>query len=265
MNELEVIILAAGKGKRMNPNTNEPVGTRINSDLPKPLYTVGGETSLQRILKNVAWIVNDPIIVVGHNKEKIMEKIGPGFTYVIQEEQRGTGHAVQAVKDALKDRIFAKDAIVLLADHPFVSEQTMQNLWNAHKEKNAIITVTSLIVPDFLGDHELFSHYGKIRRDKNNRIQEIVEEKDANEEEKKIKEVNISFYCFDTKWLWENIGALKNENKAGEFYLTDMVQIAASQNIPIHSYALPLPNIKEGIGFNTWEQLELSRRLEDAT
>ena len=262
MNELEVIILAAGKGKRMNQHAHKTAGMEVDSDLPKPLFTVGGKTSLQRMLKNITWATNDPIIVVGYNKEKIMEKLGPGFTYVVQGEQQGTGHAVQTVKNTLKDRLFAEDTIVLLADHPFVSEQTLRNLWSTHKEKSAVLTITTLVVPDFGGDHELFSHYGRIRRDENNHIYGIVEEKDASEEEKKIKEVNISFYCFNTKWLWQNIGALKNENKAKEFYLTDMVQIAASKKIPIHSYALP--DIREGIGFNTQEQLELSRRLESA-
>ena len=249
MKKLEVIILAAGKGNRMN------------SDLPKPLSAVGGEPSLQRILENVSWCTDDPIIVVGHHNERIMETLGTGFTYVIQEKLLGTGDAVRSVKDALKDRVFAENTMVLVGDQPFVSEQTLRNLWDVHKEKNAVLTMGTLAVPDFSGDYELFFRYGRIRRDENNRIRGIVEEKDASEEEKNIREMNISYYCFQTKWLWENIGALKNENKSGEFYLTDMVDIAASQNIPIHSYAVP--DIKEGMGFNTQEQLEFLQKLAD--
>jgi bifunctional UDP-N-acetylglucosamine pyrophosphorylase/glucosamine-1-phosphate N-acetyltransferase len=249
MNALEIVILAAGKGNRMN------------SDTPKPLSPVGGEISLRRILKNVAWGTNDPIIVVSRNNEKIVEALGPGFTYVIQEKQRGTGDAVHAVKKTLNNRVFAENTMVLLADQPFISEQTLQNLWSVHKEKNAVLTIGTVTVPDFSGDHELFFRYGRILRDENNRVQGIVEEKDASEEEKKIKEVNISYYCFKTEWLWENIGMLKNENKSGEFYITDMVHIAASQNIPIHSYAVP--DLKEGMGFNTQEQLELLQKLAD--
>ena len=116
-----------------------------------------------------------------------------------------------------------------------------------------------MISPDFTGSNELFSHYGRILRNENGLIRGIIEEKDASEEEKKIREVNISYYCFKTKWLWDNIDSLKNENKSGEFYLTDMVQIAASQNIPIYSYIVP--DIKEGMGFNTQEQLEILQKL----
>lgn len=249
MNALDVIILAAGKG------------TRMKSDTPKPLHQVGGEISLRRILKNVAWGTDDPIIVIGHNNEKITEQLGSGFTYVIQETQRGTGDAVRSVRDTLKNRTFAENIMVLPADQPFASERTLRNLWNVHKENDATLTIGTVIVPDFSGDRELFSHYGRIRRDEDSRIQGIVEEKDASEEEKKIREVNISYYCFKTKWLWENIGALTNENKSGEFYITDMVQIAASQNIPIYSYTVP--DLKEGMGFNTREQLELLQKIAD--
>lgn len=249
MNALDVIILAAGKG------------TRMKSETPKPLHQVGGEVSLQRILKNVAWGTDDPIVVIGHKNEEIKEKLGPGFTYVVQEKQQGTGDAVRAVRDTLTNRAFAENIMVLPADQPFASEQTLRNLWDVHKENNATLTIGTIIVPDFSGNHELFSHYGRIRRDENNRVVGIVEEKDASAEEKNIKEVNISYYCFRTKWLWENIDTLKNENKSGEFYITDMVQIAALKNMPIYSYAVP--DLKEGMGFNTREQLELLQKIAD--
>lgn len=247
MRSLDVIILAAGKGNRMN------------SDLPKPLHAVKGKTSLRRLLESVAWIGREPIIVVGHQREKIMEALGFGRTYVVQEKQQGTGHALRAAKDALKDWPLAENIMVLPGDHPLISEKTLRNLWNVHEENNAVLTMGTVTAPDFIGDHELFSHYGRVLRDERGRVRGVIEEKDASEEEKRIKEVNITNYCFKTGWLWENIDALTSNNKSHEFYLTDMVQIAASQGIPIYSYALP--DITEGMGFNTPEQLETLRRL----
>ncbi len=247
MNELDIVILAAGKGNRMN------------SDIPKFLYKVGGETSLQRILKNVAWGTKDPIVVISRDNEKIIKETWPGVTYAIQEKQLGTGDAVRSVKEGLKDRSFAENIMVLPVDHPLMSEKMLQNFWNVHKSNNAVITIVTVVTPDFLGDHEPFSRDGRILRDKDNNIQGIVEYKDASDEERNIKEVNTAICCFKTKWLWDNINALKNENKSGEFYLTDMVQIAASQNIPIYSYIAP--DFKEGTGFNTQEQLEILQKF----
>jgi bifunctional N-acetylglucosamine-1-phosphate-uridyltransferase/glucosamine-1-phosphate-acetyltransferase GlmU-like protein len=249
MKDLEVILLAAGKGNRMN------------SDLPKPLYKVGNQTSIEKIVKNILAFTDDPIVVIGNDSKKIIDTLGKKFTYVIQEKQQGTGDAVRAVKKSLKNREFAKDTIVLLADMPFISQDTLKNIHNIHKQNNSILTLGTITVPSFSGDYELFFHYGRIIRDENNAIKEIIEEKDASENEKNIKETNVSYYCFNTNWLFENIDLLENNNKSGEFYLTDMVKIAKNQNISIYSYNIP--NIKEGMGFNTQEQLKLIQKLAE--
>lgn len=247
--DLDVIILAAGKGNRMN------------SDLPKPLYKIGNQTSIEKIIKNISAFTENPIIVIGHDSQKIVDTLGNKFIYVIQEKQQGTGDAVSAVKKSLKNRKFAKNTIVLLADMPFISQQTLENILKIHKQNNSIITIATITVPNFMENNELFSHYGRIIRDENNLIKEIIEEKDANENEKNIKETNVSYYCFNTDWLFKNIDLLENNNKSGEFYLTDMVKIAKNQNIPIYSYNIP--DIKEGMGFNTQEQLLLIQKLAE--
>lgn len=249
MEDLDIIILAAGKGNRMN------------SDLPKPLYKIGNQTSIEKIIKNISVFTENPIIVIGNDSQKIIDTLGEKFLYVIQERQQGTGDAVRAVKNSLKNRKFAKNTIVLLADMPFISQQTLKNILEIHKQNNSILTLGTINVPDFSGDYELFSHYGRIIRDENNLIKGIIEEKDADENEKKIKETNVSYYCFNTDWLFENIDLLENNNKSGEFYITDMVKIAKNQNIPIYSYNIP--DVKEGMGFNTQEQLSLVQKLAE--
>lgn len=135
---------------------------------------------------------------------------------------------------------------------------TIRKLERSRAASDAAITLGTITVPDFRGDNALFWHYGRIKRNAYGNIVAIVELRDATEEERAIREVNITNYCFKTKWLWDNIGAITDKNSAQEFYLTDMVNIAALQGVPICSY--PIQDIREGIGFNTVEQAEFVER-----
>jgi bifunctional UDP-N-acetylglucosamine pyrophosphorylase/glucosamine-1-phosphate N-acetyltransferase len=245
--ELDVIILAGGKGSRMN------------ADIPKPLRTVGGRPTLERILASILLICERPIIVVGDRASEIMDIGGKNCRYITQTEQRGTGHAVACVKKSMAEDLLGENLIVLPGDHPLIDAQTIAGLSQSHLESHAVLTLSTLVVPDFRKDNQLFSNYGRIRRNSNGSVTSIVEVKDATKEEREITEVNVSYYCFRTAWLWENIDKLTNRNAAGEFYLTDLVGIAIAENARTNVYTLKDP--KQGMGFNTPEQLEIIRNL----
>jgi bifunctional UDP-N-acetylglucosamine pyrophosphorylase/glucosamine-1-phosphate N-acetyltransferase len=247
MNDLDIIIMAGGKGMRMN------------SPLAKSLHGVGGVPTIVRIFENAARIAERPIVVIGDRGEDIVRVLGKRPRYVRQQEQRGTGHAVLAAKEGLGSYAWKKHVVVMPGDHPLIRAETLGEIVGAHRAADSPISITTLMTTDFDGENRSFMHYGRVRRNRDGRIESIVELKDATEQEKEIKEVNVGYYCFETKWLWENIGKLTANNAAHELYLTDMVGIASSQKIPIGSYVIK--NKAEALGFNTQEQLEIIRKL----
>jgi bifunctional UDP-N-acetylglucosamine pyrophosphorylase/glucosamine-1-phosphate N-acetyltransferase len=238
---LEVIILAGGKGKRMK------------SDFPKPLHVVGGIPTINRIVASVIPLSKKPVIVIGDHSKEIIEATGNKYHYVPQHEQRGTGHAVLTVRETLKDFHFGANVMVIPGDHPLVTTKTLQGIFQTHRKNNAVVTIGTITVPNFDGDYECFSHYGRIKRDARDVVQAIVEVKDATPEEKLIREVNASYYCFKTEWLWNNINKLNDKNAAQELYLTDMVHVAVQQHIPV--FPSPIADFHEAMGFNTPEEL----------
>jgi bifunctional UDP-N-acetylglucosamine pyrophosphorylase/glucosamine-1-phosphate N-acetyltransferase len=244
---LEIIILAAGKGKRMK------------SDLPKPLHTVGDVPTIKRIVASVLPLSKKPIVIIGEHSKAIVDATGNQYHYVLQHEQRGTGHAVREVRDALKEYRFGADVMVVPGDHPLVTTRTLQDIYYIHQKNKAMVTIGTLKVPNFEGDYECFSHYGRIKRDEHGAIKAVVEVKDATPEEKEIQEVNVSYYCFNTEWLWGNIHNLNDANAARELYLTDMISVAVEQDISVHSS--PINDFREAMGFNTPEELARIERL----
>jgi len=246
-NNRQLIILAAGRGTRMN-----------GGDLPKVLVHLAGRPMIDCVLESIARLnlPEKPIIVIGFQKEKVQEIVGDRAEYVVQEEQLGTGHAVSLAKDKLSK--FEGNITILYGDHPLVTSETVKKLFNSKESCDTVLTMGVITVPDFSGINEIFYHYGRIIRDLSGQIIAIRELKDCSEQEKEIKEVNPGYYCFNSEWLWQNIDKLKNNNNQKEYYLTDLISLAFSQKEKINS--LDLDPI-ECLGVNTKEQLQIVEEI----
>ncbi len=245
--DVQIIILAAGKG------------TRMESDEPKALAMLKGKPFLKHILETLSALNLElkPIIVVGHKKERVIEVLGDGHSYAEQKEQLGTGHAVSSAKSSLHPN--HKTILVLSTDQPLVSKETIENIIKNHNEKKATITLATVVLPDFEEWRSGLRHFGRIIRNENGVVEKIVEFKDANEEQKEIKEVNPALYAFDADWLWQNIDNIKNENNQKEYYLTDLIKMAFEQNKKVE--AIPVTNILEGLQPNSKQELEVLESL----
>ena len=175
MENVQIVILAAGKGKRME------------SELPKVLAPLRGSTMIKHIIDEVLEFTNTkPIVIVGHKKELVIEHLGETCVYAVQDEQLGTGHAVSCAKEKVEN---AKHILVMSGDQPFIKKETLANLIKTHLEKNATITLGTTTLENFNNEYQAFNFFGRIKRDENDKIIGIKEYKDANEEEKNIKEV----------------------------------------------------------------------------
>jgi bifunctional UDP-N-acetylglucosamine pyrophosphorylase/glucosamine-1-phosphate N-acetyltransferase len=243
---IHVVILAAGKG------------TRMKSEIPKVLHPVKGMPILHRLLTSVTQIDPRPTLIVGHKAEQVIEATGNKYHYVDQKEQLGTGHAVRVACESLQDKGITT-LVVLPGDHPLVSIETINNLIENHSKSDAAVSLGTAKIEE--GDPRLmiFNNYGRIIRNAEGNVDSIVEFKDATEEQRAVKEFNLSYYCFDFAWLCKNISTLKNTNASGEYYLTDMVHVAIEQGRHVDSYVIT--NVIECMGINSPEQLKM---VEDA-
>ena len=246
-NKIKIIILAAGKG------------TRMKSDLPKVLETVKGKIMIKYLLESIekSGISDKPVIVVGFGKEKVIEALGKNYDYVVQEEQLGTGHAVAITQKRLENN--TKHVMVLYGDHPFINSETIKKLRDIHLASSKKITMATFIVPDFDDWRAVFyKNFSRIIRDKNGNITKDVQFKDANDEEKKTKELNPCYFCFEANWLWKNLKMLNTNNAQKEYYLTDLVKIAMKEKNQIQSINI---DPREALGVNSKEELETLERL----
>lgn len=247
MSKFAVVILAAGKGKRMG------------ADLPKVLHLFQGRPFIAHLVDEVkkSGICERPTVVVCDEHDLVQKALGDGCDYVIQEEQLGTAHAVQCAVNSLKGR--AENILVLYGDHPLLKAETLRALRDLHeKENHHSLSLMTTVVPDFDGWREAFQGFGRIVRGAGGEIEKIVEFKDATEEEKKILEVNPMYCCFKADWLWENLKKIDNNNAQGEYYLTDLVQKAVDQGEKIA--ILQIANV-ECLGINRPEELEMVQKM----
>ncbi len=240
----QVIIMAGGKGTRMNM-----------TDIPKTMIPVSGKPIVEYIVEASEKAVPEtkPVIIVGFHGEKIKEHLDGRVICVVQEQQLGTGHAVSCASPLLHEQSDISHIVVLAGDQPLISAETIRTILAHHEERGETITLGTVVVPDFVGIHEHLLHYGRIVRNKDGIVERIVEYKDATEEERAIREVNTSVYCFEASWLWEHVDQLGSDNASKEFYITDLIAMAMEEGKNI--CAIPLPDPLEGLNVNTPEQL----------
>lgn len=241
---IQPIILAAGKG------------TRMKSDLPKVLHELGDKIFLRHVVDAVfaAEKLSDPLIVVGEYENQIKEAIGDSHSYIRQDVQRGTAHAVKICEPHLKGK--ANSIIVLYGDHPLITSKSLDKIAKHHLENKPAITFFTTIVPSFEGWYSAFSSFGRIER--NSDSIKIIEKKDATPDQLQITELNPGIYCFNTEWLWSSLPQIQSNNAAGEYYLTDLIGLAVSHKKPIETMYLPP---EEALGINTPEELKIAEGL----
>ena len=222
------IILAAGKG------------TRMKSDLYKVLHPVCGKAMVQHVVDQLnACNIDKMIAVVGHGAEKVQEQLGSDVSYVLQEKQLGTGHAVLQAENLLRNQVGT--TVVVCGDTPLLTKETMQALIEEHESKKAKVTVLTADATDPTG-------YGRIIRSKEGTVEKIVEHKDATNGERLISEINTGTYCFDNEALFEALKNVNNDNVQGEYYLPDVIEILKEQGEVIAAYQTP--DFHETIGVN---------------
>tara|TARA_B100000214_G_scaffold97439_1_gene67781 strand:- start:592 stop:1317 length:726 start_codon:yes stop_codon:yes gene_type:complete len=234
--ELRVIILAAGKG------------TRMNSDLPKVLHKLNGKALLDFVLDE-SELLNpiETILVVGFKKEQVISHTENriNLKYATQIEQLGTGHAVLQTEELLKNN--KGHIIILYGDVPNIKASTLRPIINEHIINNRDLTLITAEIDDPSG-------YGRIIRDKNGNLLKIVEEKDCDDDERKIKEWNPGIYIFKIPEVFEVLNNIRTNNASKEYYLTDAIGLAQQSNMQVN--AIKIANSNEVIGINTADQLE---------
>jgi len=232
------IILAAGQG------------TRMHSKLPKVLHHVAGKPMLWYAMQAVRALVDlPPAIVVGYQAEAVQSAINEDALFVLQEQQLGTGHAVKCARSALEGR--ADTLLVTFADMPLLRSESLARLVRMHQESGSPVTMTS-----FIGDEA--RGFGRVVRDAAGKVTAIVEQAVATPEQLKIREYNVSAYCFDADWLWGALDQVPVSPK-GEYYLTDVVGMAVEQGYPVESMILEDPS--EGVGLNNRVHLATVEKL----
>ena len=235
---LKSIIMAAGKGSRMM------------SELPKVIHLAHSKSMVVRIIDALnALDVEENILILGHKREKVLEVLGNDISYVIQEEQLGTGHAVKQAEEKIKN--YNGDILIINGDITLIHKDTFVNFYNEYTKEHSDGIILSAIFDN------PFS-YGRIFKE-NDRVLKIVEEKEANEEQKKIKEVNAGVYIFKAQHLAYALRKINNNNEKGEYYLTDVIEILASENKKIISYSLE--DSMEIQGVNSKVELALVSRV----
>jgi len=241
MDKIQIIILAAGHGRRMN-----------NESLPKVLTSLKGKPLIIWLAEAIkkSGVCERPVIVVGQKSEMIKATLGQDYTYVTQSEQLGTGHAVMVARTELEGK--AENIMVLYGDHPLVSSETIKKLTQAHLDSGNVLTMATVKIEDFNDWRKSFSDFGRITRASDGTISAIIEAKDATIDQKNILEVNPSYFVFKADWLWQNLAKLKSDNVQHEYYLTDLPKIAVSENEKITSVEI---DPREALGVNTVNQL----------
>jgi len=235
MENLGIVILAAGLGKRMK------------SKVPKVLHPICGKPMLEYPLKiALALSSQKPIVVIGHGSTEVAKLVGERAITVHQGELLGTGHAVLKALEAYPS--WPPDTLVLYGDMPLLRKETVENLLATHQARKPVITFLTVHSTDPMG-------FGRVVRDAKGNVAKIVEEAEATPQEKAITELNVGVYCFQSDWLRSRL-LLLNPHPNGEYYLTDLIAIAVEEGSPVETVLLE--DQEEALGVNTRVQLALA-------
>ena len=239
--EIKSVILAAGKG------------TRMKSETPKVLHKIFDKTLLGYVLDSVKSFSNEAFVIVGHKAEVVTEFVNKNYSFaktVLQTPQLGTGHAVSMVCPQLEN--FDGLVLILCGDTPLVREKTLKKFVDEHIASGADLSVMSTIF-------ENPANYGRIIRRANGALEKIVEEKDATDTEKAVKEINAGIYCMNWAKIKPAFSQLTSSNAQGEYYLTDIIEWANRQGLSVK--ASVLEDSDEIYGINSRENLAIATRL----
>jgi len=240
---IAIAIMAAGKG------------TRLKSKHPKVLHEIGGKPILAHVIATAQNVVpvQDIFVIIGHEAERVREAVaGSGVNFVLQAEQRGTGHALMVTRDAIAGKHNGNNydqVIVLSGDAPLITAETIKRLSDFHNAQKATMTLLSADLDNPYG-------YGRvIRKGGRAEVQAIVEEKSTTPRQKKIREINSGFYAFDAAALYQYIDHLSTANPHGEYYLTDMAAVFHRAHKKV--VAIKTADAGEVLGSNTRAEMSM--------
>jgi len=227
--KVTAVLLAAGQG------------TRMKSTLPKVLHPLCGKPMLWHVLEALKSAATEkPVVVIGHGAEAVQKYLGDSADCVLQEPQLGTGHAAMQAEGLLKGK--TDYVIVTYADMPLLRGETFQRLVETQRLNPGPFSLLTVTADDPRG-------FGRIVRKADGTVAAIVEEYVATPEQQKIKELNVGAYCFKADWFWDALQRIEKNPKKGEYYLTDIVEIAVKDNLPVQ--AVLHDDFIETIGINT--------------
>ena len=241
LESIATVILAAGKG------------TRMKSDLVKVLHPILGLPMLSYPIELSSKGIKSEktIVVVGYQADKIKERFkDPQIQFAVQKEQQGTGHAVLQAIPFLKT--FTGTVLILCGDVPLVKADTLHSSIEAFWKSDSILSVLTTVVEDPFG-------YGRIVRSSEGWIKKIVEEKDSTKEEKSIREINTGIYCVKASFLIDGLSKIEKNNAQGEYYLTELVEIAEKKGLRCSAYIVADP--VEVMGINTRIDLAVANEV----
>lgn len=240
---LKAVILAAGQG------------TRMKSKLPKVVHKVMGKCMVEHAI-HAAWQAgaDEICVVVGHGAETVKSEIlsmkqPSGITFVTQEQQLGTGHAVRCAREFIGTE---GETLILFGDTPLITGATLKKLVCTHRTEGNSITVLSAVLDNPAG-------YGRIIRDADGMFAKSVEHKDATEEERRCREINSGMYVFESASLYQALDLLKNDNAQGEYYLPDTLMIIKAQGLKVD--AMVVDDATEIEGVNSRVQLAAAEKI----
>lgn len=244
MNTIQAIILAGGKGTRMNQGKA--------STMPKVLYPLADKPMISYILGTLDFLeFNQPIIVVGYKGELVKKTLGNKYTYIKQTKRLGTGHAAKLGLGMIS-KCFSDALIVNGDDSAFYSQKMLNEMFRRHKREKAVLTFLTTKIPGL-------TDYGRVIRNEKGEIVDVVEKENMTEAQRQLTEINCAAYLMNLNWAKKNINKIKKNYKGGKEYpLPDVIKLAIGQKKKVIGMIIPSD---EWVGINNQEQLTEANKL----